>query len=222
MDAADATALAAFWAAALGGRAVELRDGDARVDVSEEQASDSIWVNTVPEPRSEKTRVHLEIRLAEPDPAPLVNAGAKVQREPGEDRWWVLADPEGNEFCVFPPTTSENHPGPIGIVVDSHDPVAQATWWAQVLGGQAQPRDGYALLTGVRNFPWKMWIFNEVPEPKRVKNRIHWDVELLEGDINSLVKAGATLLREPDDEISWTVLADPEGNEFCAFRPSSD
>jgi Glyoxalase-like domain len=32
-----------------------------------------------------------------------------------------------------------------------------------------------------------------------------------------LVDAGATVLREPDDEISWYVLGDPEGNEFCAF-----
>ena len=32
-----------------------------------------------------------------------------------------------------------------------------------------------------------------------------------------LLDAGATVLRARDDEIGWTVLADPEGNEFCAF-----
>jgi hypothetical protein len=36
-------------------------------------------------------------------------------------------------------------------------------------------------------------------------------------DLAPLVEAGATVLREPDDEIYWHVLADPEGNEFCAF-----
>ena len=58
-------------------------------------------------------------------------------------------------------------------------------------------------------------MFVPVPEPKTVKNRIHWDVDT--ADVGQLVAAGATVLRERDDEIGWTVLADPEGNEFCAF-----
>ena len=53
-----------------------------------------------------------------------------------------------------------------------------------------------------------------MPEPKTVKNRIHWDVT---GDAEALIAAGASVLRRPDDEIAWTVLADPEGNEFCVF-----
>jgi hypothetical protein len=36
-------------------------------------------------------------------------------------------------------------------------------------------------------------------------------------DVASLVAAGATVLRPQDDEIEWTVMADPDGNEFCAF-----
>jgi len=58
-----------------------------------------------------------------------------------------------------------------------------------------------------------------VPEPKTVKNRMHWDVVLPEGVASpqALVDAGATVLRSPDDDIRWWILADPEGNEFCAF-----
>jgi hypothetical protein len=38
------------------------------------------------------------------DPRLLVDRGARVLREPDDDaRWWVLADPEGNEFCAFGP-----------------------------------------------------------------------------------------------------------------------
>jgi hypothetical protein len=59
--------------------------------------------------------------------------------------------------------------------------------------------------------------FAPVPEPKTVKNRIHWDVWA--DDVQPLLDAGATLLRARDDEIGWDVLADPEGNEFCVFRP---
>jgi len=50
-----------------------------------------------------------------------------------------------------------------------------------------------------------------------MKNRIHWDVTV--PGVAPLVQAGATVLREPDAGIGWYVLADPEGNEFCAFTP---
>ena len=75
-------------------------------------------------------------------------------------------------------------------------------------------RDGFAWVEGAAGFPWRFWVFAGVPEPKTVKNRIHWDVW---GDTPTLLAAGATLLRARDDEIGWDVLADPEGNEFCVF-----
>src|SRR5207302_801039 len=55
-----------------------------------------------------------------------------------------------------------------------------------------------------------------LPEPKTVKNRIHWDVTV--PGVAPLVGAGATVLREPGGDIRWHVLADPEGNEFCVHR----
>jgi hypothetical protein len=60
-----------------------------------------------------------------------------------------------------------------------------------------------------------IWIV-PVPEPKIVKNRMHFDVV---GETWPLLSAGATMVREQDDEIEWDVLADPEGNEFCVFAP---
>jgi hypothetical protein len=57
--------------------------------------------------------------------------------------------------------------------------------------------------------------FVPVPEPKTVKNRVHWDVTV--PSVAPLTEAGATVLREPDGDIGWHILADPEGNEFCAF-----
>ena len=66
--------------------------------------------------------------------------------------------------------------------------------------------------------PFEGFDFAPVPEPKTVKNRVHWDVTLNEGvEVADLEAAGATVLRRPDDEIRWTVMADPEGNEFCVF-----
>ncbi|MGN9812505.1 VOC family protein [Micromonospora sp. BQ11] len=221
LDAADAPALGAFWGRILDGEVVDLGDGDVRVDPGQAGAgAESIWVNRVPEPRTVKTRVHLDLRLAAADPAALVEAGARVVREPdAEISWWVLADPEGNLFCAFGPREGERS-GAFELVVDSADPAAQATWWSRVVGGTVDVSgEGYASIVGAAGFPWQYWVFDPVPERKTVKNRLHWDVDLVDDDPTALIRAGATLLREPDDLISWWILADPEGNEFCAFPP---
>ncbi|MER7891286.1 VOC family protein [Micromonospora sp. NPDC094482] len=221
IDAADPAQLGAFWARVLDGSVVDTGDGDTRVDAGPDGVGpESIWVNRVPEPRTVKTRVHLELRLAGDDPAALLAAGARVVREPDDEiEWWVLADPDGNEFCAFAarPDTS---PGPMELVVDTVEPQRLAQWWAGVLGGAVE-MTGWdaASLVGAANFPWDEWVFNPVPERKTVKNRMHWDVDLIDPEPTGLIRAGATLLREPDDAISWWVLADPEGNEFCAFAP---
>jgi hypothetical protein len=149
-------------------------------------------------------------------------------REPDDEiRWWVLADPDGSTFCAMPPAPPEwgvppvDVPTPFELVVDAADPESQARWWADRTGGSAGTRPGTSSwwVEGAAGFPWYFWVFNAVPEPRSVKNRMHWDVVLERADPAALLEAGATLLREPDHEISWWVLADPEGNEFCAFRP---
>ncbi len=45
---------------------------------------------------------------------------------------------------------------------------------------------------------------------------MHWDVV---ADVVALVDAGATVVREADDDIDWAILHDPQGNVFCAFAP---
>jgi hypothetical protein len=57
--------------------------------------------------------------------------------------------------------------------------------------------------------------FVPVPEQKVVKNRVHWDVTV--AAVDDLVRVGARIVRARDDDITWDVVADPEGNEFCAF-----
>ncbi|MGW0504278.1 VOC family protein [Micromonospora sp. NPDC003241] len=221
LDAADTRALGGFWAGILGGSLVDTGDGDGRVDPPAGRSSaEAIWINRVPEPRSVKTRVHLDLWLAEPQPTALLAAGARIVREPdSEIDWWVLADPEGNLFCAVPPG-ADAAPGPFELVVDSADAAAQAAWWSGVVGGEVRPSDeGYAKIVGASGFPWDFWIFDTVPEGKTVKNRMHWDVDLVDPEPTALIAAGASLLREPDDTVSWWVLADPEGNEFCAFAP---
>jgi hypothetical protein len=130
--------------------------------------------------------------------------------------WHVLADPEGAELCVFAPKPGE----PTALVVDAVDELVIAAWWADVLGARLAPGPEGRLrwLRDVPGLPYDVWKFVQVPEPKTVKNRWHWD--LVCDDVDALVAKGATVLRRPDEDITWHVLADPEGNEFCVF--SSD
>jgi len=69
-------------------------------------------------------------------------------------------------------------------------------------------------------------LFQTVPEGKTVKNRLHLDLSppsTMQAEVDRLVTAGASALRRVDEEgIFWTVLADPEGNEFCVLRGPDD
>jgi hypothetical protein len=106
------------------------------------------------------------------------------------------------------------------IVYDTRDldsAKAISTWWAEVLGAKARDQHdrGFSYTEQVPGAPFECLVFVQVPEPKTVKNRVHIDVTT--DDLDALVAKGATLLRPQDDEIAWNVMADPDGNEFCAF-----
>ena len=61
-------------------------------------------------------------------------------------------------------------------------------------------------------------MFIAVPEAKSVKNRVHLDLDAddREAEVRRLIELGATHIHDKDEwGISWTTLADPEGNEFC-------
>lgn len=211
MDSAYPARVAAFWAGALD-RTWQAKD-DGNGWLSGPTLRHTVWVNKVPEPKTAKNRVHLDIYTR--DLSDLAALGATVlEPRRGKRTWTVMADPEGGEFCAF------LHPEPPeerlhGLVVDSADHEAQARWWGRVYGVDVITNDGYSTLEGVPGMPTLTMDFVPVPEPKTVKNRVHWDVTV--PAVGPLVDAGAVLLREPDDDIYWYVLADPEGNEFCAF-----
>ncbi len=213
VDVADPTVVAAFWAPLLG---LETRP-HTRAGVTRlagEPTERTTWLNRVPEPKRVKNRVHLDLVMDTVQP--LVAAGATVLHAPapGWD-WHVLADPEGNELCVFAPAPRD---WSSGLDVDATDAGRLAAWWAGVLDARLSPGpDGVRRwLLAVPGLPFDVWKFVPGPDAKAVKNRWHWDV--LCDDVDALVAQGASLLRGPDEDIDWHVLADPEGNEFCAFR----
>jgi hypothetical protein len=211
IDASDVSAVQGFWANTLGYELKELDDGDAVLRGSD--PGEDVWINLVPEPRTVKQRVHLDVRAESLEPF----AGLEQLSKTGEFSWTTFADPEGGEFCVFtydePPAKKFK-----SLVIDSADHVAISKWWADVIGGTVTHDDGYSPLEDIPGLPTEGFDFVPVPEPKTVKNRIHWDVTLLQGAaLDDLVAVGATILSPADGTRRWTVMADPEGNEFCVF-----
>ncbi|MCW2804346.1 MAG: hypothetical protein JWN06_2563 [Propionibacteriaceae bacterium] len=210
IDTGDPTLAAAFWSRALGLRP---EPGGNSMMLGDDHDQHTVWLNLVPEPKTVKNRVHLDLHTA--DLSELTALGARPVAQ--EHSWTVMEDPEGAEFCAF--LRQEELPSYrlYELVVDSTDVGRIARWWADRYGVQptGHPDQGF-WLENAPGMPWDM-VFNPVPEAKTVKNRVHWDVW---GDPEDFLAAGAILLRGRDDEIGWDVLADPDGNEFCVFtRP---
>jgi catechol 2,3-dioxygenase-like lactoylglutathione lyase family enzyme len=122
------------------------------------------------------------------------------------------------------------------IVVDCHDPVAQAAFWAAALGyhvvrsegGQVEigpwEREPPDLAERVRRAPGvPALVFVTVPEAKSVKNRLHLDLRPIDGsheaEVERLLGLGARRADVGQGQVPWAVLADPEGNEFCVLGP---
>jgi predicted enzyme related to lactoylglutathione lyase len=112
------------------------------------------------------------------------------------------------------------------IVIDAHDPAAQAAWWSQVLGWPiTQPWGEGSFGIEPPGEAGRRILFEPVPEAKSVKNRLHLDVEpseaTIEQELERLLTLGARRADIGQGDVPWVVLADPEGNEFCLI-PAQD
>jgi hypothetical protein len=100
-DSADALVLARFWAAALGSEVAEESTSDKAFVEAAGWGGPNLWFARVPEGKTAKNRVHFDLRApgtVADEVARLRALGATVLQE-GEELT-VMADPEGNEFCV--------------------------------------------------------------------------------------------------------------------------
>lgn len=116
----------------------------------------------------------------------------------------------------------------LNIAIDCADAYGLARFWSGVTGRpqyeESEPGDPE---TQVLLAEGPVLHFNQVPEAKRSKNRIHLCLRpetSREQEVERLLGIGATFVsdhRNPDGS-GWAVLADPEGNEFCVLRSESD
>jgi predicted enzyme related to lactoylglutathione lyase len=108
------------------------------------------------------------------------------------------------------------------VTFDAAEPPKLAAFWSEVLGRplDREPSPNFASI-GMADTPGPAWYFIRVPEGKTAKNRFHPDLaaEDREAEVGRLLALGAE--RVDDHEMAgvrWTVLRDPEGNEFCVAQ----
>ncbi|MCO1576931.1 VOC family protein [Crossiella sp. SN42] len=114
------------------------------------------------------------------------------------------------------------------VAIDCADAYELARFWSRVTGRPLHPevKPGEPE-TQVMLAEGPVLHFNQVPEPKQVKNRLHLCLRpetTRDEEVARLLAIGATFLadhRQPDST-GWVVLADPEGNEFCVLRSASE
>ncbi|MGW3146336.1 VOC family protein [Streptomyces sp. NPDC001177] len=105
------------------------------------------------------------------------------------------------------------------VTVDAADPVTLGRWWATALGWVVvdDAPDEYEIRPEPDRLPGLLFV--AVPEAKTVKNRLHLDFrpDDQESEVARLLSLGAGRAGVGQGEQPWTVLTDPEGNEFCVL-----
>ena len=231
----DDSALGRFWAEALGWDVSSEGPGVTNVEpvgsVWPDPAAVCVDVVTVPDPETVKYRVHLDLATTTAAhqaelAARLTDLGATpADVGQGDVPWTVLADPEGNVFCVLEPREIYRDTGPIAaVVVDCADPRAMARFWSEALDWILHKVTGdYAALRSAKGVgPYLEFLRR--PDVRTWWNRIHLDVMPYAGDdqeaeVARLRALGATDVDLGQGDVPWKVLADPEGNDFCVLTP---
>ena len=105
------------------------------------------------------------------------------------------------------------------VTFDCANPRRVATFWAEATGYQpALERDDLVVLRAPDERGVRQLLFFAVPESKVAKNRMHVDLATKDtaAEVARLVQLGASVVEQCNgDGTSWTVMHDPEGNEFC-------
>jgi predicted enzyme related to lactoylglutathione lyase len=109
---------------------------------------------------------------------------------------------------------------PHNVVIDCADHAVVVPFWEAALGWTSRRiNDQFVALraSADRGVGFDI-LFQQVPEPKTAKNRAHIDFDAgdMAAEVARLVGLGGSVLAEHSlGAFRWTIVADPEGNEFC-------
>jgi predicted enzyme related to lactoylglutathione lyase len=235
MKARDDVALGSFWAQALGWGISSEAPGVTNLEPEgfayPDPAAVCLDLVASPEPKTAKNRVHLDLATTSAaHQAELVTRLKDLGAKPadigqGDVPWTVMADPEGNEFCVLAPWPGFRGTGPIAtVVVDCADPPAMARFWSTATDWALHKVTGHNAVLRSATDVGPYLQFLRTPDVKTGWNRVHLDLRPYPGDnpeaeAARLQALGATIIDLGQSDVPWTVLADPEGNEFCLLAP---
>jgi predicted enzyme related to lactoylglutathione lyase len=228
VDAVDPPSIARFWSRLLDWPIV-LEDPD---EVYLEKDGPGVTFVPVSEPKVTKNRVHFDLASSsEADQATTVARAValgarRIDIGQGADaRFVVMADPDGNEFCVLEPRPEFTGTGAIAAIVqDCGDPAALAPFWSAATGWPIVAQSPTYVFLRAPDGGGPFLALVRVDEPKTAKHRVHLDVRPYAGDdhaaeVDRLLSLGATRADIGQGDVPWVVLADPEGNEVCVLTP---
>jgi catechol 2,3-dioxygenase-like lactoylglutathione lyase family enzyme len=229
-DAKDPAGLARFWAGVLGWEtAAESHHGV--VLLPSDDTGFQLRFQPTDEPKVSKNHMHFDLTSTSPEDqqqtvAKAIELGARhidVGQRP-EDPHVVLADPEGNEFCVIEPGNKFLADcGFIGAVAcDGSQQVGY--FWSEVLGWPlVWDQDQETAIRSPHGGPKITW-GGEEPTPGATNTRLHFDVAPTadadqQTEVDRLASLGATRLDPAQRDVSLVVMADPDRRQFRVLTP---
>ncbi|MGW2662388.1 VOC family protein [Nocardia tengchongensis] len=241
-DAERPVTVARFWAALLNWEVTVDRPGEVDIAAPDPDGPD-VALTFLPARRAKtaRNRIHLDLCSRSLDHQGVLvdralSLGARrLDIGQGVVPWTVLADPEGNEFCVLEPREQYVDTGAVAaIVVDTRDPLRLAEFWSAASGWQLTHQTsryaGIRAATGLG--PWLEFLRS--PQALGEHGRLHLDLVAFPSDdpveeTARLRAAGAVPVdRETapggDSPVGApvAVLADPDTNEFCLLQATID
>ena len=236
LEAADPERLGWFWANVLGWRASAVPDGSVMVRPAgwRSPGPGPLPLLLVPAdgPKTERNRLHLALPAASAahhrdEVKRVIGLGAApADIGQGDVPWDVLADPEGNEFCVLDPRPGRcADTGPVAsVVIGCADPAAEAAFWSQAIGWRRSPsgRSGagehlVALRDEQASGPYLELLRDAGAASGGHRARLDLAPgagEDQDAALADLLAAGARPSDSGQPAAAWYLLADPEGTEF--------
>ncbi len=228
-DANDPRRLAHFWAGVLGWELAE--DPPSVALLPSDDTGFQIRFAPTNEVKVGPNQVHFDLTSASLEAqqqtvAKALDLGARhidIGQSP-QDAHVVLADPEGNEFCVIEP--GNNFLAECGFIgaLAGNGSQGVGYFWSEALGWPlVWDQDEETAIRSPHGGPKITWGGPPLM-PKTGKFRLHFDLAPppdgdQQAEVERLIALGASRVDIGQGEVSWVVMADPDGHEFCVLTP---